>query len=84
MESHYTTALKMGSYSRIKEPEMYEFAIEAVKRIFETEELTLLMSGHVRSNLQIVGIPFTTIYLEAYEKLKSQNTSIIPFINQFP
>ena len=42
------------------------------------------MGGHVRSYLQIVGIPFTSIYLEEYEKLKSRRIACIPCINQFP
>lgn len=68
----------------LNRPDMYEFAIEAVKRVFQIEELTLLMGGHVRSYLQMVGIPFTSIYLEEYEKLKSRKVPCIPLINQFP
>ena len=68
----------------LNRPEMYEFAIAAVKRVFQIEELVPLMGSHVRSYFQIVGIPFTAIYLEEYKKLKSQKTSCIPSINQFP
>lgn len=68
----------------LNRPDMYEFAIEAVKRVFQIEEQTLLMSYHVRSYLQLVGIPFTSILLEEYEKIKSQKTSFIESINRYP
>lgn len=68
----------------LNRPDMYEFAIEAVKRVFQIEEQTPLMSYHVRSYLQLVGIPFTSILLEEYEKIKSQKTSFIELINRYP
>lgn len=76
---------KINSYLLpLNRPDMYEFAIEAVKRVFQIEELTPLMGGHVRSYLQIAGIPFMSIYLEEYEKIKSRKTSYIASLNNYP
>ena len=76
---------KLNSYLLpLNRPEMYEFAIDAVKRVFQIEELTPLMGGHVRSYLQIAGISFMSIYLEEYEKLKSRKTSYIASLNKYP